>query len=61
MINLKEDLTPKDIDEILDDLKNGKKPAKGPRSGRYAAEPRSGLTSLIEPPKGPGFGIRPDL
>jgi len=54
-------LTPADINSILDDLKAGKKPAAGPRSGRFAAEPRSGLTSLIEPPTGPGFGIRNDL
>ena len=28
-----------DTHEILDDLKAGRKPAAGPRSGRYAAEP----------------------
>jgi NADH dehydrogenase (ubiquinone) flavoprotein 2 len=56
-----EDLTEKDMNEILDELKAGKSPAKGPRSGRYAAEPFNGLTSLIEPPVGPGFGIRKDL
>lgn len=60
-INLKEDLTPADIEEILNDLKSGKKPKAGPRSGRLASEPRAGLTSLIEAPKGPGFGIRKDL
>ena len=49
------------MDEILDDLKAGKNPPKGPRSGRYAAEPFGELTSLTEPPKGPGFGIRSDL
>ena len=56
-----EDLTVKDTHEILDDLKNGKKPAAGPRSGRYAAEPFGKLTSLSEPPTGPGFGVRADL
>lgn len=56
-----EDLTAADMDNILEDLKAGKKPKAGPRSGRFAAEPRTGLTSLIEPPKGPGFGIRSDL
>lgn len=56
-----EDLTEKDMDEILEDLKAGKNPPKGPRSGRYAAEPFGGLTSLIEPPIGPGFGVRKDL
>ena len=34
-----EDLTEKDMDEILEDLKAGKNPPKGPRSGRYAAFP----------------------
>ena len=56
-----EDLTEKDMNEILDDLKAGKKPPKGPRSGRFAAEPFTGLTSLTEPPIGPGFGVRSDL
>jgi len=56
-----EDLTEEDINNILDDLAAGKKPKAGPRSGRFACEPRGGLTSLIEPPKGPGFGIREDL
>ena len=49
------------MNEILNDLKAGKKPPKGPRSGRYAAEPFGGLTSLIEPPAGPGFKVRADL
>jgi NADH dehydrogenase (ubiquinone) flavoprotein 2 len=56
-----EDLTVKDIEEILDDLKAGRKPKPGPRSGRFASEPLGGLTSLNEPPKGPGFGVRADL
>lgn len=28
---------------------------------RFAAEPVGGLTSLTDPPTGPGFGIRDDL
>lgn len=56
-----EDLTVEDTNEILNELRSGKVPAKGPRSGRYAAEPFTGLSSLTEPPKGPGFGIRSDL
>merc|ERR1712165_514432 len=32
-----EDLTEKDMEEILEDLKVGKQPARGPRSGRFAA------------------------
>uniref|UniRef100_A0A8C2H3X6 NADH:ubiquinone oxidoreductase core subunit V2 n=1 Tax=Cyprinus carpio TaxID=7962 RepID=A0A8C2H3X6_CYPCA len=31
------------------------------RSGRFSCEPAGGLTSLTEPPPGPGFGVRPDL
>ena len=34
------------------------------RSGqnhRFSCEPKGGLTSLTEPPKGPGFGVREDL
>ncbi len=49
------------MEQILEDFQNGKKPKAGPRSGRYASEPLAGLTSLTEPPKGPGFGIRKDL
>lgn len=59
-----EDLTPEDTNEILNDLKAGKIPTPGPRSGqggRFASEPAGGLTSLTEPPTGPGFGIRADL
>ncbi|XP_028391754.1 NADH dehydrogenase [ubiquinone] flavoprotein 2, mitochondrial-like [Dendronephthya gigantea] len=56
-----EDLSLKDTEEIIDDLKNGKVPKAGPRSGRFASEPKSGLTSLTEEPKGPGFGVRSDL
>eukprot|EP00096_Caligus_rogercresseyi_P001350 TRINITY_DN1212_c0_g1_i1.p1 TRINITY_DN1212_c0_g1~~TRINITY_DN1212_c0_g1_i1.p1 ORF type:complete len:239 (-),score=87.05 TRINITY_DN1212_c0_g1_i1:163-879(-) len=56
-----EDLTVKDMNEILDDLRSGKKPARGPRSSRYAAEPFGGPTSLTQPPPGPGFGVRSDL
>lgn len=56
-----EDLTLKDTEKIIDDLKNGKMPKAGPRSGRFASEPKTGLTSLTEEPKGRGFGVRPDL
>jgi hypothetical protein len=31
------------------------------RSGRFAAEPIGGLTSLKGEPPGPGFGVRSDL
>lgn len=56
-----EDLSLKDTEEIIDDLKNGKTPKAGPRNGRFASEPKSGLTTLTEEPKGPGFGVRSDL
>ena len=56
-----EDLSCDDIREILTELRDGKKPQKGPRNGRYAAEPLGGLTSLTDPPTGPGFGVRDDL
>ena len=56
-----EDLTPKDMDYILDELMAGRHPKPGPYSSRHAAEPLTGLTSLTEPPKGPGFGVRADL
>jgi NADH dehydrogenase (ubiquinone) flavoprotein 2 len=49
------------MSEILDDLKAGKRPFPGPRSGRLAAEPLTGLTSLTEDPKGPGFGMQSGL
>jgi len=56
-----EDLTEKDAEEIIDDLKAGRKPKAGPRNGRFAAEPHGGLTSLTEPPPGPGFKIQAGL
>uniref|UniRef100_A0A3B3ZHG3 NADH dehydrogenase [ubiquinone] flavoprotein 2, mitochondrial n=1 Tax=Periophthalmus magnuspinnatus TaxID=409849 RepID=A0A3B3ZHG3_9GOBI len=59
--NYYEDLTPKDMEDIIDELKAGRVPPPGPRSGRFSCEPAGGLTSLTEPPKGPGFGVRPDL
>lgn len=56
-----EDLTVADTEEILADLKAGVQPPRGPRSGRFAAEPFTGLTSLTEKPRGPGEGVRADL
>merc|ERR1711973_551825 len=56
-----EDLTEKDMHEIIQDLKAGKKPPAGPRSGRYAAEPFGALTSLTETPPKPGQYVRADL
>ncbi|KAG5455265.1 ndufv2NADH dehydrogenase flavoprotein subunit 2 [Clonorchis sinensis] len=59
-----EDLTADDTIRILDELKAGKKPKKGPQSGqggRFASEPKGGLTSLTTEPRGPGFKVRADL
>ncbi|XP_034251047.1 NADH dehydrogenase [ubiquinone] flavoprotein 2, mitochondrial [Thrips palmi] len=56
-----EDLTGKDMEEILEDLKAGRKPVAGPRSGRFACEPIGEPTSLKGEPTGPGFGVRSDL
>lgn len=56
-----EDLSEKDVEEILDELAAGKRPKPGPRSSRFACEPFTGLTTLTTPPKGPGFGVRDDL
>uniref|UniRef100_A0A8R1TQ02 NADH dehydrogenase [ubiquinone] flavoprotein 2, mitochondrial n=1 Tax=Onchocerca volvulus TaxID=6282 RepID=A0A8R1TQ02_ONCVO len=56
-----EDLTPKDISDILDEFKAGKRPKPGPRSGRTAAEPINGPTTLTTPPKPPGFGFQPGI
>ena len=59
--NYYEDVTPKDTEEIIDELKAGKTPKPGPRSGRCSCEPARGLTSLTEPPKEPGFGVQAGL
>ena len=56
-----EDLTEKDMAEILGELKEGKQPARGPRSGRFASEPFGGLTSLNTPHPSPDFKVRKDL
>lgn len=59
--NYYEDVTKKDTEFILDELKSGRTPKAGPYNGRFAAEPLAGLTTLTEPPTGPGFGVRQDL
>ncbi|WP_323783510.1 NADH-quinone oxidoreductase subunit E [Thalassovita sp.] len=41
-----EDLTTERFAEILDELSAGKVPVPGPQNGRFASEPKSGLTSL---------------
>lgn len=59
--NYYEDVTKEDTEFILDELQAGRTPKAGPYNGRFAAEPLTGLTSLTEPPKGPGFDVRQDL
>lgn len=58
-----EDLDVNDAKKLIADLKAGREPVKGPskRSGRLCCEPAGGLTSLTDPPRGPGFGVRKDL
>ncbi|BFZ13540.1 hypothetical protein BsWGS_16579 [Bradybaena similaris] len=59
-----EDLTVEDINRILNAFKKDTKPKPGPQSGqkgRFASEPKGGLTSLTATPTGPGFGVRADL
>lgn len=46
-----EDLTPEKIVSLLDDLKAGKTPEKGPQNGRNASEPCTGPTTLKETTK----------
>jgi NADH dehydrogenase (ubiquinone) flavoprotein 2 len=56
-----EDLTPESTIKILEALKRGEKPKRGPQSGRLNCEPAGGLTTLTTPPPGPGFRVRSDL
>lgn len=56
-----EDLSPSDVEHIINELTAGRKPKAGPYIKRFAAEPVTGLTTLTEPPKGPGFGVKSDL
>ena len=41
-----EDLTPESFAALIDDLAAGKVPTPGSQTGRFACEPKSGLTSL---------------
>ena len=47
-----EDLTAARFAEVLDELVAGNVPVPGPQNGRYAAEPKSGLTSLKDHAEG---------
>ncbi len=41
-----EDLTAESLSRLIDDLAAGKVPQPGPQNGRFASEPKGGLTSL---------------
>ena len=43
-----EDLTPEKLRELIGRFSKGEVPVPGPQNGRYAAEPKKGLTSLKE-------------
>jgi NADH-quinone oxidoreductase subunit E len=47
-----EDLTPLGLEGLLDQMADGKVPLPGPQNGRYASEPKSGLTTLKSHEKG---------
>ncbi|WP_371346440.1 NADH-quinone oxidoreductase subunit NuoE [Ancylobacter sp. IITR112] len=44
-----EDLTPADLDRILDAFERGEHPAPGPQNGRFTSAPVSGLRVLTSP------------
>ena len=56
-----EDLEAHDMKDILRDLREKGVSRKGPRNGRISSEPKGHLSSLSEPPTGPGFGCMPWL
>ena len=43
-----EDLTQETMGQIIDNLSAGEIPTPGPQNGRFASEPKDGLTSLME-------------
>ncbi|XP_030386115.1 uncharacterized protein LOC115632956 [Scaptodrosophila lebanonensis] len=53
--DLFEDVAQLDLEIILTDLKCGKIPTAGPKSGRCASEPMGGPTTLIHEPPPPGY------
>ncbi|KAI5635622.1 thioredoxin-like [2Fe-2S] ferredoxin domain-containing protein [Phthorimaea operculella] len=56
-----EDLTIDGVYNLINTLRCGSIPPMGPQSGRGAAEPITGLTSLLAPPQPPGYGLQKDL
>eukprot|EP01147_Barroeca_monosierra_P006181 gene6181-9218_t len=55
-----EDLTIEDVDRIVAALKAGETPKPGPQSGRCAAEPLPGQTTLLNTPPPPNHLFRTD-
>lgn len=43
-----EDLSPENLENILDELVAGKKPSQGPKNGRFSSEPLGGSIALNE-------------
>lgn len=44
-----EDLTPEDLEKIIDAFEKGEQPQVGPQNGRRSSEPVTGLRALTEP------------
>lgn len=44
-----EDLTPEDLEKILDAFERGEKPKAGPQNGRFSSEPVTGAKVLLAP------------
>ncbi|XP_059051065.1 probable NADH dehydrogenase [ubiquinone] flavoprotein 2, mitochondrial [Achroia grisella] len=56
-----EDVNVCDVHNIIQTLRSGGIAAAGPQNGRYASEPIYGLTTLLECPPPPGFGLQAAL
>ncbi|XP_045445738.1 NADH dehydrogenase [ubiquinone] flavoprotein 2, mitochondrial-like [Melitaea cinxia] len=56
-----EDVSVCDVQNIIQTLRCGGIPPWGPQSGRFASEPITGQTTLLENPPPPGFGIQAAL
>ncbi len=44
-----EDLTPKDLEKLIDDFRAGKNPQPGPYNGRHLSAPHGGEKTLLDP------------
>lgn len=54
-----EDLTPADLEKIIDDFAAGKNPAPGPRVDRQTSAPEGGPTTLLDPRLYDGSAAKP--